>query len=163
LPSVEYCNGEVVQVSDDERLVSHHADDGHQHDGQGSSDRSGRSARRVEVIIGGNQRRRWSGEDKARITAASFVPGANIAAVAREHGVSQGLLHYWRRCARERVSDEQEMRFVPVVTRDDEQPVALSDERLTIRVEVGGACVVIECSVDERALRTVFSALRGSA
>ncbi len=37
-------------------------------------------------------------EDKARITAASFVPGANIAAVAREHGVSQGLLHYSRRC-----------------------------------------------------------------
>jgi hypothetical protein len=89
-----------MRVSDDERLVSHDADDGHQHHAQDSSDRSGRSARRVEVIIGGNQRRRWSGEDKARITAASFVPGANIAAVAREHGVSQGLLHYWRRCAR---------------------------------------------------------------
>jgi transposase len=153
-----------MRVSDDERLVSHDADDGHQHHAQDSSDRSGRSARRVEVIIGGNQRRRWSGEDKARITAASFVPGANIATVAREHGVSQGLLHYWRRCARERVSDEQEMRFVPVVTRDDEQqPVARTDERLTMRVEVGGASVLIECSVDERALRTVFSALRGSA
>lgn len=152
-------------MSDDERLVSHDADDGHQHDAQDSSDRSGRSARRVEVIIGGNQRRRWTGEDKARITAASFVPGANIAAVAREHGVSQGLLHYWRRCARERVSDEQEMRFVPVVTtRDDEQqPVARTHERLTMRVDVGGASVLIECSVDERALRTVFSALRGSA
>lgn len=150
-------------MAEDAKLFPHHADDGHQHDAQGSSDRSGRSARRVEVIIGGNQRRRWSGEDKAKITAASFAPGANIAAVAREHGVSQGLLHYWRRCARERVSDEQEMRFVPVVTRDDEQPLARSDERVTIRVEVGGACVVVECSVDERALRTVFSALRGSA
>ena len=91
------------------------------------------------------------------------MPGANIAAVAREHGVSQGLLHYWRRCARERVSDEQEMRFVPIVTRDDEQPAARTDERVTIRAEVGGSCVLIECSVDERALRTVFSALRGSA
>ncbi len=150
-------------MSDDERFVSHDADDHHQHHAQDSSDRSGRSARRVEVIIGGNQRRRWTGEDKARITAASFVPGANIAAVAREHGVSQGLLHYWRRCARERVSDEQEMRFVPVVTRDDEEPVPRTDERLTMRVEVGGASVLIECSVDERALRTVFSALRGSA
>jgi transposase len=152
-----------MRVSDDEKLVSHPADDGHQQDAQDSSDRSGRSSRRVEVIIGGNQRRRWSGQDKARITAASFVSGATIAAVAREHGVSQGLLHYWRRCARERVSDEQEMRFVPVVTRDDEQPVVRTDERLTMRVEVGGACVLIECSVDERALRTVFSALRGSA
>jgi transposase len=135
-------------VADDKRLVS---------------DRSARSARHVEVIIGGDRRRRWSLEEKAIITAASFEPGANIAAVAREHGVSQGLLHYWRRCARERVSDEQEMRFVPVVTRDDEQPVARTDERLTIRIEVGGACVLIECSVEERALRTVFSALRGSA
>ncbi|WP_234906114.1 IS66-like element accessory protein TnpA [Affinirhizobium pseudoryzae] len=150
-------------MSDDERFVLHDADDGHQHHAQDSSDRSGRSARRVEVIIGGNQRRRWTVEDKARITAASFMPGANIAAVAREHGVSQGLLHYWRRCARERVSDEQEMRFVPVVTRDDEEPVARTDERLTMRVDVGGASVLIECSVDERALRTVFSALRGSA
>lgn len=150
-------------MSDDESVVSHDADDGHQHHAQDSLDRSARSARRVEVIIGGNQRRRWSLEDKARITAASFMPGANIAAVAREYGVSQGLLHYWRRCARERVSDEQEMRFVPIVTRDDEQPAAHSDEKLTMRVEVGGACVLIECSVDERSLRTVFSALRGSA
>jgi hypothetical protein len=56
LPCVEYCSGEAGRVSDDERLVSHDADDGHQDDVQGSSDRSGRSARRVEVIIGGNQR-----------------------------------------------------------------------------------------------------------
>lgn len=150
-------------MTDAEGLVLHDADDDHQHHAQDSSDRSGRTARRVEVIIGGNQRRRWSAEDKARITAASFVPGANIAAVARQYGVSQGLLHYWRRCARERVSDEQAMRFVPVVTRDEEQPGACSDKRLALRVEIGGACVVIECGVDERALRTVFNALRGSS
>lgn len=115
------------------------------------------------MIIGGDRRRRWSLEEKAKITAASFEPGASVAAVARLHGVSQGLLHYWRRCARERVSEEQEMRFVPVVTRGDERLVARSDERLTIRVEVGGAHVLIECSVDEQPLLTVFRALRGSA
>jgi transposase len=97
------------------------------------------------------------------VRSRGFVPGASVAAVAREHGVNQGLLHYWRRCARERVSDEQEMRFVPVVTRGDEQLVARSDERLAIRIEVGGANVLIECGVDEQALLTVFRALRGSA
>jgi transposase-like protein len=81
------------------------------------TDREGQ--RTVSVIIGGNQRR-LSGVDKAKITAARFGPGANIAAVAREHGVSQGLLHDWRRCASAWVSDEQEMRFVPFVTRDEE-------------------------------------------
>lgn len=115
------------------------------------------------MIVGGDRRRRWSLEEKATITAASFEPGANVAAVARQYGVSQGLLHYWRRCARERVSDEQEMGFVPVVTRDEGQPAAYPGNRLAVRVEIDGACVVIECGVDEQALRTVFSALRGSA
>ncbi|MBY5883986.1 transposase [Rhizobium leguminosarum] len=58
------------------------------------------ASRRVEVVIGEEHRRRWNPEDKATITAASFVPGANISAVARQYGVSRGLLHYWRRCAR---------------------------------------------------------------
>ena len=31
--------------------------------------------------------RRWAAQEKARITAESFEPGANISAVARRHGV----------------------------------------------------------------------------
>ena len=150
-------------VGDDENFPSHDADDSHQHHAQGKADLLRAPPRRVEMIIGGERRRRWSLEEKATITAASFEPGANVAAVAREYGVSQGLLHYWRRCTRERVSDAQEMRFVPVVTRDEGQPAADPGKRLAVRVEIEGACVVIECGVDEQVLRTVFSALRGSA
>ncbi len=149
-------------MPNDENFLPHDADDSHQHHAQGKADQLRRPSRRVEVIIGGDRRRRWSPEEKAKITAASFVPGANVAAVAREYGVSQGLLHYWRRCARERVSGEQEMCFVPVVTLDETQPAVCSGKRLAVRVEINGACVVIECGVDEQALRTVFSALRGS-
>jgi transposase len=55
------------------------------------------------------------------------------------------------------------MRFVPVVKLGDEQPQPCLGKTLTVRVEINGACVVIEGGVDEQALRTVFSALRGSA
>ncbi|MGY3695439.1 transposase-like protein [Bradyrhizobium sp. USDA 3240] len=54
----------------------------------------GDSYRRVEVITG--QRRRWTGEEKARIAAESFEEGANISEVARRNGVARGLLTVWR-------------------------------------------------------------------
>ncbi len=62
----------------------------HQHGAQGAvrDDR----LRRVEVITGCERRRRWAPEEKTRITAESLEAGANVAAVARRHGVSIGLL-----------------------------------------------------------------------
>jgi transposase len=58
------------------------------------------------------------------------------------------------------------MRFVPVVRVDDDQK-GLADQavvkRLAVRVEISGACAVIEGSIDERALCMVFKALRASA
>lgn len=154
---------DLVPIEGDEKVGPHSADDSDQHYAQGNAERARSGPRRVEVIIGEERRRRWSLEDKATITAASFVPGANISAVARQYGVSQGLLHYWRRCARERVSDGQEMCFVPVVKIEDERLQPSLDTKLTVRIEIHGACVVIEGGVDEQALRTVFSALRGLA
>src|SRR5258708_31306440 len=44
----------------------------------------------LEVITG--QRRRWTGEEKARIVAESFEEGANISEAARRNGVARGLL-----------------------------------------------------------------------
>src|SRR5215469_14484108 len=59
--------------------------------------REGDSYRRVEVITGERRRRRWTGEEKARIVAESFEEGTNISQVARRNGVSRGLLTVWRR------------------------------------------------------------------
>ncbi|MCC4234091.1 transposase [Sphingobium soli] len=42
-------------------------------------------------------RRRWSAEAKARIIASSFEPGANIAEIARTHGLLPQQLYAWRR------------------------------------------------------------------
>jgi transposase-like protein len=76
------------------------------------------SRRRVEVISGVERRRRWSGEEKARITAESFVAGAHVSDVARRHAMSPGLLHHWRRLARQAGSSGDAM-FVPVLRQED--------------------------------------------
>jgi len=55
---------------------------------------------RVEILDGVERRRRWSEEEKRRITEESFGPAAKVSDVARKHGVSRGLLFNWRREAR---------------------------------------------------------------
>src|SRR5450631_1684887 len=56
----------------------------------------GGSYRRIEVITGQRQRRRWTAQEKARTVAESFEEGANISEVARRNGVARGLLTVWR-------------------------------------------------------------------
>jgi transposase len=54
----------------------------------------------MEIITGVERRRRWRVEEKLRIVAECERPGACLAAVARQHDVSSGLLWNWRRRAR---------------------------------------------------------------
>ena len=56
--------------------------------------------RRIEVITGTGRRRRWSGDDKARILFESLQPGVNVSEVARRHGLSPQQLFAWRNAAR---------------------------------------------------------------
>jgi transposase len=51
---------------------------------------------RVEIITRAERRRRWSMADKLRLVVATRQPGATVAGVAREHGVSESLLYHWR-------------------------------------------------------------------
>ena len=98
--------------------------------------------------------RRWDPREKARITAESFEPGANISAVARHHGVSPGLLHYWRRTVRDRAAMEP-ISFVPLEVDDG---VQASEGSLEIDFE--GAHVVVRGAVDAVVLKIVCEALR---
>ena len=56
----------------------------------------GDAYRRVEVITGRRRRLDWTADQKARIVAESFQPGANISEVARRNGGNRGLLGGWR-------------------------------------------------------------------
>jgi transposase len=66
----------------------------------GEPDDAVRPVRRIEVITGAGQRRRWSAHGKARIIAESLEPGANVSEVARRHGMRPQQLFTWRREAR---------------------------------------------------------------
>ena len=50
----------------------------------------------MDFIPAGKARRQWSAEAKARIVAASFEPGANIAEIARTHELVPQQLYAWR-------------------------------------------------------------------
>src|SRR5207248_369217 len=42
-------------------------------------------------------RRRWSDEEKRRLVALAFAPGAVVSHVARQHGVATSCLFAWRK------------------------------------------------------------------
>lgn len=111
------------------------------------------------TVLGPQRRnRRWDPREKARITAESFEPGANISAIARHHGVSVGLLHYWRRTVRDRAT-VQPISLVPLEVEDASSATAAPDARLEI--EIGGARIVVRGVLDAQLLRMACDALRG--
>jgi transposase len=104
--------------------------------------------------------------------ALSWEPGCNISALAREHGVGIGLLHDWRRVARERTS-EGAMTFVPLAVCASAAADALSSCRLadeapvliegSIALELHGVRILVGGRVDRAALATILMAVRASA
>jgi transposase len=54
---------------------------------------------KIEVVTSVERRRRFSDGEKVRLVAETHSPGCSVAAVAKEHGLSQSLLYSWRRAA----------------------------------------------------------------
>lgn len=79
-------------------------------------------AERIELITGVERRRRWSVTEKLRLVAATREPGMSVAAVARQHGLSESLLYNWRsRVERGELVDPTgavDTGFVPVAVMD---------------------------------------------
>ncbi|MGY3609324.1 MULTISPECIES: IS66-like element accessory protein TnpA [unclassified Bradyrhizobium] len=137
----------------------------------------GDSYRRVEVITGERRRRRWTGEEKARIAAESFEAGANISEVARRNGVSRGLLTVWRRQVAAAVAGKAPS-FVPIqIGAESDGETVGESERISpaqteiaappakacgvIEIELSGARIRVEPGVELATLSMVLSALRG--
>jgi transposase len=132
-------------------------------DGEGFEpvgERGARYGRRVEVISGVERRRRWSRDEKAQITSESFAPGASVSDVARRHNMSLGLLHHWRRAARD-VAGEAPQTFVPILPTEE---LALYPAArlggVVIEIEFCGASIRLRGGVDGTTLRTVLAAVR---
>jgi transposase len=126
--------------------------------------------RRIEVLTGPERRRRWSGEDKARIVEESLVPGARVADVARRWQLCPQQVFAWRRAARDAMAEKPAgllaPAFVPIVAED--APAAAATRAAppmpVIEVKLAGAVVRVVGGQDDGAqLTAVLRAVRASA
>jgi transposase len=110
----------------------------------------------VQGANGGERRRRtWSADQKQRIIAESFAPGASVAEVARRYGLNSNMLFTWRR--RERAVNDvgKTVNIVPVrvveATPTATATAPASMGRMEI-VLVGGERILVGADVDATAL-----------
>lgn len=130
---------------------------------------------RVELITRGEPRRRWSVEQKQAIAAKSFAPGVSSMDVAREYGISSGLLSTWRKAllaAQPIPSASSVTRFARVdvaqsplhTVQASGPPLFGPSARPASLIEIvlpDGTTVRVDAQTDPRALRRVLGALRG--
>ena len=116
----------------------------------------------MEIRSGVGRRRRWSDEDKGRIVAESFAPGAVVSEVARRHEISPQHLFSWRKAARNGrlalPADEAAM-FVPVMMAA-QKPTATRPLVPSITIEMAGVVVRAECGVDVGWLAAALRAVK---
>jgi len=136
-----------------------------------------------EVLVGPERRRRWSEDEKARIIGETLRPGAQVAEIARRHGVSRSLVYEWRRAARHALGlpvAPPEPAFVPILLSAPEvaQGAAISEtayqdrapRRVRQRRTAGGGEIevvlpegirlTLRGHVEATALRAVLTALK---
>ncbi|NEH59822.1 transposase [Rhizobium leguminosarum] len=80
----------------------------------------------IEVITSVERRRRWSHEDKERLVAACFEPGAVLSEIARSAGIHVSQLFRWRKelCQIEEPRTETASTLVPVVVSEAALPAS---------------------------------------
>ena len=108
------------------------------------------AARRVEVLAGPVQRRRWSADAKAQIVAESYE--TSVGEVSDRYSLSKTQVFTWRR-------DARRSGFAEVVVEDPGSgPVDAVDG--AIEIELVGARVRIGREADPRLAVAVIGALR---
>jgi len=109
------------------------------------------AARRIEVLTGPGQRRRWSAEAKAQIVAESYETSVGDVAVRYSLGKTQ--VFTWRREARRSA-------FAEVVVDDAGPGSGEARADGAIEIELVGARVRIGREADPRLAVAVIGALR---
>ena len=126
-------------------------------------DPKAKELRRFEVITGMGRRRNWPAEVKARIVAASLLPGAQVSDVARQHGIRPQQLFGWRREARRGVlpvADEQGTAFVPLVASLPSGTAAAAEAGAYIEIEMRGVVVRLRGRIAAGSLAEVLAAVK---
>jgi transposase-like protein len=102
----------------------------------------------VQVITGRERRRRWTVEEKLRIVAETYEPGASVSQIAARHDVYPGLLFTWRRQVRiGRLASRHGPLFLPVTAVQSEAEPRVPDEAAhhpgrRIEIELADGCRV---------------------
>ena len=111
-------------------------------------------------------RRRWSEEERRRIVAESFEPGASVSVVARRHDVNTNLLFTWRRrYGGEQWKVAEVAGFVPAVVAREAVSLPTSPpccEAPAGRMEIelpGGCRLVVGRDVDTAVLGRIIRTL----
>jgi transposase len=123
----------------------------------------------VEASAPSARRQRRTREEKRRIVEATFVPGASIARVAREHGVNANQVFQWRHEYRKgtlSVGQQAQTRLVPVTVTAEPSSIPMSGMAPavvplgSIHIELPGRAVIsIEAGVDPELVRAVLGSL----
>ena len=120
---------------------------------------------RIDIRTGVGRRRRWSEEDKGRIVAESFAPGAIVSEVARQHDLTPQHLFAWRKAARDGrlvLPAEGPPLFVPIVVGPREMAGAAKPCVASITIEIWGAVVRADRGVDAGFLAEVLRAVKAA-
>jgi transposase len=123
----------------------------------------------VEAVAPSHKRQRRTREEKRRIVEATFVPGASIARVAREHGVNANQVFQWRHEYRKGalgVRQQAQNRLLPVTVTAEPNSVMASGTAPaiaptgSIHIELPGRAVIsVEAGVDPELVRAVLGSL----
>ncbi|MBA4224892.1 MAG: IS66 family insertion sequence hypothetical protein [Methylobacterium sp.] len=115
------------------------------------------------------RRRSYTLEEKQRLVAESYEPGASVSLVARRHDINANLLFTWRRQMRAPASAASPLELIPVEVIGSVPAAARpaaggAEQRGVIEIVlVGGVRVRVDTEVSEAALRRVLSALKAVA
>ena len=138
---------------------------------------------KVHVITSVERRRRYGVEERLRIVAETFEPGARIADVARRHGMSRSLIQNWRKRLRDGTLPGAEAGDAAEASAGSRAQAKLAVERVFARAAVqlpsatasaessnatwarlrfdAGVCLEIEAGADPLWVAKILSGTRG--
>ena len=112
------------------------------------------------------QRRFWSAEEKRRIVAESFTPGASVSKVAQRYGLNANLLFTWRRQEARSAAvggGVVPLQLLPVTVADSGTAAGAAKTQSQVgRMEIvlnSGERIVVGSDVDASSLARVVKAL----
>ena len=111
----------------------------------------------ITLLTGPERRRRWSEDERQRILAAAFAPGAVVVDISRQFEVSTSLIYKWREQA---MAGEPVAAFAPAVLATEPAAAPMPETTAIIvelangtRLKIGSHCSAALAAAALQALR----------